>query len=286
MKRYLVRLIVDFRRCAMFERLKQWFRTLFKRKGGVSMTEAYTEELKKNDWEQLSDLLKEHDKLLTTIEKQQDIFDGDFAILKRNPKRDDDPNHRIVINYSKLICNMPASYMLGKPISRDVPDTVVKNGVKKEMVEEFRALLESVTEDNEDHAVDFLNTKRSLIAGGATVLFYFNDFGEIRYKSYPLNECFPVFNYRGEMIATVHRYKDKVGDEEIEYVEVYDDTTVTYLVHENGSFIFDKRKKKILFITTFQSYLQHTSKMVSLHDRKAVKFRMDPVTFHRILFHS
>lgn len=244
MKQYLVRLTVDYRRCAMFERLKQWFRTLFKRKGGVSMNESYTDELKKNDWEALSDLLKEHDKLLKNIEKQQDIFDGDFEILKRNPKREDDPNHRIVINYSKLICNMPASYMLGKPISRDVPETVIKKGVNKELVAEFRELLESVAEDNEDHAVDFLNTKRSLIAGGATVLFYFNDFGEIRYKSYPLNECFPVFNYRGEMVATIHRYKDKVGDEEIEYVEVYDDATVTYLVHENGSFIYDKRRKE------------------------------------------
>ncbi|PFW61538.1 hypothetical protein COL20_16995 [Bacillus sp. AFS075034] len=228
----------------MFERLKQWFRTLFKRKGGVSMTESYTDELKKNDWEQLSELLKEHDKLLKTFEKQQDIFDGEFEILKREKKRNDDPNHRIVINYSKLITNMPASYMLGKPVSRDIPDTVIEKGVNKDLVEEFRELLESVSEDNEDHAVDFLNTKRALIAGGATVLFYFNEFGEIRYKSYPLNQCFPVFNYRGEMIATINRYKDKVGDKEVEYVEVYDDTTVTYLVHENGSFIYDKRKGK------------------------------------------
>lgn len=43
--------------------------------------------------------------------------------------------------------------------------------------------------ENENHAVDYLNTKRGLIAGAATVLFYFDEMGEIRYKSYPINIC-------------------------------------------------------------------------------------------------
>ncbi|HDR7486373.1 TPA: phage portal protein [Bacillus pacificus] len=225
----------------MFERLKEWFRTLFKQKGGVNVKESYTELLKKDKWEPLNDILKEHDMILRDVEKRQKVFDGDFNILKREKKRDDDPNHRIVVNYSKLICGMPASYMLGKPVSCDVPDTVIEKGVSKEIVEEFREQLKHVLEENEDHSVDYLNTKRGLIAGAATVLFYFDEFGEIKYKSYPINECFPVFDYKGDMLAAIHRYKDKVGDEEVEYVEVYDAATVTYLVHENGSFVMDKR---------------------------------------------
>ena len=83
-------------------------------------------------------------------------------------------------------------------------------------------------EENDDHAIDYLNTKRGLIAGAATVLFYFDAMGEIKYKSYPINECFPVFDHKGDMLAAIHRYKTKVGDDEIEHVEVYDDATVTY----------------------------------------------------------
>lgn len=223
----------------MFERLKEWFRTLFKRKGGVSVQENYTEKLKQKDWELLNEILKEHDKLLLDVEKRQEVFDGDFDILKRKPKRTDDPNHRIVVNYSKLICGMPASYMLGKPVSYDVPDTVIEKGASKEVVEQFRDELKYVLEENDDHAVDYLNTKRGLIAGAATVLFYFDEMGEIKYKSYPINECFPVFDHKGDMLATIHRYKTKVGDEEIEHVEVYDDATVTYLINENGTFKLD-----------------------------------------------
>ncbi|MGM7428560.1 phage portal protein [Bacillus pacificus] len=223
----------------MFERLKEWFRTLFKQKGGVSVQENYTEKLKQKDWELLNEILKEHDKLLLDVEKRQKIFDGDFDILKRNPKRTDDPNHRIVVNYSKLICGMPASYMLGKPVSYDVPDTVIEKGTSKELVEQFRDELKYVLEENDDHAVDYLNTKRGLIAGAATVLFYFDEMGEIKYKSYPINECFPVFDHKGDMLVAIHRYKTKVGDEEIEHVEVYDNATVTYLINENGTFKLD-----------------------------------------------
>ena len=33
---------------------------------------------------------------------------------------------------------MPTSYMFGKPVSYDVPDTVIDKGVSKEVVEQFR----------------------------------------------------------------------------------------------------------------------------------------------------
>lgn len=224
----------------MLERLKEWFRTLFKRKGGVSVKENYTEKLKQKDWELLTDILKEHDKILNEIEKRQGIFDGEFEILNRPKKRDDDPNHRIVVNYSKLICGMPTSYMLGKPVSYDVPDTIIEDGASKDVVELFREQLKHVLEDNDDHAVDYLNTKRGLIAGGATVLFYFDEMGEIKYKSYPINECFLVFDHKGDILAAIHRYKTKAGDKEIEHIEVYDNATVTYLIYENGSFVMDK----------------------------------------------
>ncbi|PEJ07933.1 phage portal protein [Bacillus wiedmannii] len=36
--------------------------------------------------------------------------------------------------------------------------------------------------------------------------------------------------------TAIHRYKTKVGDEEIEHVEVFDNATVTYLINENGTF--------------------------------------------------
>ena len=55
----------------MFERLKEWFRTLFKRKGGVSVKENYTEKLKQKDWELLNEILKEDDKLLLDVEKDR-----------------------------------------------------------------------------------------------------------------------------------------------------------------------------------------------------------------------
>ncbi|EMA6344873.1 phage portal protein [Bacillus cytotoxicus] len=228
----------------MFERLKQWFRTLFKRKGGVIVTEQYTAELKKDKWKQLSEILKEHDSILKQVEHKQKIYDGEFEIKTRQPKREDDPNHRIVVNYSKLICNMPSSYMLGKPVSIDIPDTITDKGVSKAILEEFRERLEQVTEDNEDHAVDFLNTKRGLIAGGATVLFYFDEMGQIRYKSYPLNECFPIFNHRGDMLAAIHRYTDTVNDEKVEYIEIYDSAEVTYLVRKDDSFALDGRYRE------------------------------------------
>lgn len=224
----------------MLERLKEWFRTLFKRKGGVNVQGNYVEKLKQKEWELLNEILKEHDKVLLDVEKRQKVFDGEFDILERKKKRPDDPNHRIVVNYSKLICGMPTSYMLGKPVSYDIPDTVIDKGANKELVEAFREELKYVLEENDDHAVDYLNTKRGLIAGAATVLFYFDEMGEIKYKSYPINECFPIFNHKGDIIAAIHRYKTKVGDEEIEHVEVYDDSSVTYLINENGTFKYDK----------------------------------------------
>lgn len=223
----------------MWKKFIGWLRSVFgKRQGGEEMDER-TQRMASDEWAGLKKILSEHDKLLKDIEKAQDMIDGEFEILKRQPKRPDDPNHKIVMNYSKLIVGMKANYMMAKPVSHEVLETEELKD-KAALVDEFTEEYKDILEDNDDHSVDFLTIRRGLIAGAAVVLFYFDEMGDIRYRSYKLNECIPIIDAFGEIKQVIHRYTD---DEDKECIEIWDSRAVTYLVKDGDSFVMDNRKE-------------------------------------------
>ncbi len=204
-------------------------------KGGDVMDER-TKRLQKDDWKLLRKIISDHQKKLKEIEAAQSIFDGEYELLKRQPKRPDDPNHKIIINFSKLIIRMKANYMFGKPVTYDIPQI---EGIDQQLIKEFNEEFTMVLEDNDDHAVDYLNTKRGLIAGAAVVLFYFDDLGDIKYRSYTVNECIPIVDARGELRQVIHVFTD---EEDKSCIEIYDSQAVTYLVKDGDKILFDSRK--------------------------------------------
>lgn len=160
----------------MWRSFIEWLRSIFNKKGGGGVeATTLTQELQKNKWAGLNQYIAQHDILLKSIVLQQSYYDGKHAVLVRQPKRADDPNHRLVINYSKLIVNLPTDYMVGKPVSVEVPDSAaIKYGADLERLKGFRQKLEDVREDNSDHHIDFTTVRNGLTAGGAGVLFYFD----------------------------------------------------------------------------------------------------------------
>lgn len=233
----------------MWRSFIEWLRSLFNKKGGGGVeATTLTQELQKNKWAGLNQYIAQHDILLKSIVLQQSYYDGKHAVLVRQPKRADDPNHRLVINYAKLIVNLPTDYMVGKPVSVEVPDIAAsKYGADLERLKGFRQKLEDVREDNSDHHIDFTTVRNGLTAGGAGVLFYFDHRLDIRYRAYPLNRLFPVTNEYGDIIGAIHRYtKEEVRNgttETAEYVEWYDDTHVYYLKRDGTDLVDDPRKE-------------------------------------------
>ncbi|MEZ2659296.1 phage portal protein [Aneurinibacillus aneurinilyticus] len=220
----------------MWRQFKEWLRRLWSRQKGEGTVpwDNQTQAIAENKWEKLNKILQQHSYMLAEAEEAQRRYDGDYDILRREKKRLDDPNHRIVTNYARMIVNMKVNYMLGKPVSYDVPKSI--DGVLEEVLSQFEEDLRAVMEENDDEAVTFEAVRDGLIARVATVLFYWQD-GEIRYRSYTLNECIPVVDASGELVQAIHRYKD----EEKEYIEIYDSRTVTYLVRDGDGFMLDDR---------------------------------------------
>ena len=232
----------------MWHSFVEWLRSLFKKGGSDMDMTSTTEVLMKNKWEGLNLFIAQHDSILQTIVKQQAYYDGKHAVLLREPKRANDPNHRLVINYAKLIVNLPTDYMVGKAVSTEVPDSAAgKYGADINRLQTFRTMLEDVQEENSDHHVDFTTVRNGLTAGGSGVLFYFDQQLNLRYRSYPLNRLFPVVNEHGDIIGAVHRYtKEEVEKGKtmtVEYVEWYDDTHVYYLKRDGTELVTDTRKE-------------------------------------------
>lgn len=233
----------------MFQKVWGWIKGLFSRRKGGDVEvgtkwDEKTEILAKDEWGKLKKVLSDHRVLLNEVEKAQEYHDGEFKILNRKPKRKDDPNHRLAPNYASLIIGMKSSYMLGIPIAYDVPKGILmqkkrNEGVPEEVFEQYKEEFLEVTEENDDHAVTMEAMNDGLIAGAATVLFYFNDNWDIKYQVYTFNECIPVVEGR-ELKQAIRTYKNEDG---IECIEIYDSQAVTYLIKDGEQYKKDPSKK-------------------------------------------
>lgn len=203
-----------------------------------------TASLAQDEWDKLKKILTEHRGLLSEVEKAQEYRDGEFKILKRKAKRKDDPNHRIVPNYASFIIGMKTSYMLGIPVSYDVPKGILmkkqrNEGIPEAVYDQYKEEFLEVTEENDDHAVTMEVLSDGLIAGAAVVLFHFDEDWNVKYQAYTFNECIPIVEGR-ELKQVIHTYKNEDGKE---CIEIYDSQAVTYLINDGGQYKKDPSKK-------------------------------------------
>lgn len=201
----------------------------------------------KGSW--IKDLIQDHKKELTDVEKYQGYYDGDgWAILETTAKREDDPNNQLVPNYAAIIVDFAVNYMVGKPpkVTVDPPKTTGGDDTVDETVlDEYRNALNKVLWANSSDAVFRELAKQGGIAGRDVIIAWFDENGNICFDEFPANECLPVYDMRGRLQLLIRYYTIEViaesgQREEKTRVEVYDEKYITYYIQEGESaFVLD-----------------------------------------------
>jgi SPP1 family phage portal protein len=196
----------------------------------------------------IKDLITDHKRLLTDIEMYQGYYDGDgWKILKKTPKREDDPNNKIVPNYAAIIIDFAVNYMVGKPVKVTVDPPKTTGGadtVDEAVLDEYRNALNKVLWDNSADAVFRELAKQGGVAGQDYIIAWLDENGDINFDEFPANECLAVYDMRGRLQLLIRYYtiEDMTSGEKVERtrVEVYDEKYITYYIQKGESeFILD-----------------------------------------------
>lgn len=200
----------------------------------------------KGGW--INDLITDHKKILVDIEKFQGYYDGDtWAILSKQPKREDDPNNKIVPNYAAIIVDFAVNYTVGKPpkVTVDPPKTTGgEDTVDAAVLDEYRNALNAVLWSNNSDAVFRELAKQGGIAGQDVIIAWLDENGDINFDEFPANECLPVYDMRGRLQLLIRYYTIETMEsgkpEERTRVEVYDEKYISYYIQKGESeFVLD-----------------------------------------------
>lgn len=155
---------------------------------------------------------------LPTLQKRYNYYTGKQAILQRTVSDDTKPNNRIVTNFIRSIVETYEGYAVGVPVTYDseaegfeeLDNTLKYNDVVDEDAELFR---------------------KGLIFGRGAEICYFDEEGEVRFKSLDPRGVIPIYDdtLNQELLYVVRFWADNAEPTlpTNYWVEVYDDINRT-----------------------------------------------------------
>lgn len=167
--------------------------------------------------ELLSKMLnKFHTNILPQLEKWNNYYAGQHAILSKEYKDTTKPCNRIVTNYCKIIADTYAGYIVGKPV------TYTSNN-------DISAIQDAINY-NDDNSENISWVTNALVYGRAYELQWIDKFSKVRYAQVSPLSAFAVYDNSldCELLHFVRWYKaDNLDDNDIYCLEVYDATSIT-----------------------------------------------------------
>lgn len=167
--------------------------------------------------ELLSKMLnKFHTNILPRLEKWNNYYAGQHAILNKEYKDTTKPCNKIVTNYCKIIADTYAGYIVGKPV------TYTSNN-------DISAIQDAINY-NDDNSENISWVTNALVYGRAYELQWIDKFSKVRYAQVSPLSAFAIYDNSldCELLHFVRWYKaDNLDDNDIYCLEVYDATSIT-----------------------------------------------------------
>lgn len=154
---------------------------------------------------------------------------GEHDVLKKQARANNAPNNKIVANFCEYISNMSTGFFLGQPVAYS---SVSENQ------EEVDALLE-VFKYNDEAAHNLELAEEASITGEAYELLYMDGDAKVRFRAVPSEEVILVCDATLEenILFAIRHYRVYNLDQTTyqEFVDVYDDMTVTKYHYNEGA---------------------------------------------------
>lgn len=184
-----------------------------------------------------------------------DYYDGKHRVLDREDKilinQDGEEvqkeSAKLVFQFPKLIVDTANNYLLGKPVTYKNKKSCKHND--KANTDEFIDILNDIFEDNNEHYQTCELGKALSITGDAYEYVHIGMDGEIKFTSFPADECIPIYEASTKELESLIRFYqmeriDEDGNKEMFYkVEIYDREKVEYYEYVNNYFMLDATKE-------------------------------------------
>jgi SPP1 family phage portal protein len=173
------------------------------------------------------------------VEKYQEAYDGYLdAIEKRDKDRDDGINHKLQVNYAQTIIDTVVDYLLGKSPVWTVEADQDEDKPSDEILEAYRKDIVKLLRSEDAKRVLSEQLRQGSIAGYSAALVWVNEFGEIDFDEFPVQEMFPIFDTKGRIRLMIRYYTVEsddpvaVGNDPTK-VEIYDARYITYAITDD-----------------------------------------------------
>lgn len=197
------------------------------------------------------------------LQKYENYYDGNQAILERQVSDETKPNNKLVINYCFDIVNNYQGYLTGIPIHYSSNDDI----------EELMSVLKYNDYHNEDN--DWL--KAALKYGVGYELNYLDEEAQQRFKIISSMETIPIYSndLDEELVAVIRFYSaNDIDNESKTLIDVYTDTKIIKYESETSFTTANKVSEEehyfgMVPITPFYLNSDHTSifhQVITLQD--------------------
>lgn len=170
-----------------------------------------------------------HDRYYNHCLKLKGYYAGQHDILHKEARNHGAPNNKVVANFCKYISDMDTGFFIGKPVAYS---SFTGNG------DEVQAL-QDIFKYNDEAAHNMELAEEASITGDGYELLYMDADANIRFRRIPSEEVILVCDASLEenvMLGIRHyRVYDLDGATYQEYVDVYDDSTVTNYSYDSGT---------------------------------------------------
>lgn len=171
----------------------------------------------------------QHDRYYNHCLKLKGYYAGQHDILHKEARNNGAPNNKVVANFCKYISDMDTGFFIGKPVA--YASFTGNSG-------EVQAL-QDVFKYNDEAAHNMELAEEASITGDGYELLYMDADANIRFRRIPSEEVILVCDASLEenvMLGIRHyRVYDLDGETYQEYVDVYDDSTVTNYSYDSGT---------------------------------------------------
>lgn len=171
-------------------------------------------------------ILRAHDNDYYKKAELRRYYNGNHAILGKVGRENTNVNNKLVANYCAYIVNMSTGYFIGKPVAYSA--VAAKTAEVDALMGIFRY--------NDESAHNLELAEDASITGEAFELIYIDSDAEIRLGTIPSEEMILVTDatIEASVLYAIRRYKvyDVGQITYSEYVDVYDDTTITHYSYD------------------------------------------------------
>lgn len=172
------------------------------------------------------------------VEKYQGAYDGFLeSIDTRDKDRDDDVNHKLQVNYAQIIIDTAVDYMLGKPPVWTIAADQDEDKPATALLDEYRKSIIKLLRTENAQRVLSEQLRQGGITGYSATLAWVDEYGEIDYDEFPVQEVAPVFDNRGRLRLLVRHYQlEEDGQDHTatrHKLEIYDGRYITYAVTDS-----------------------------------------------------